>query len=56
MKSKIIYVDFDKKHKITFIMYWFNRFVYTLTSKFKSTPKQNEKKKNSLDNVKQLFN
>jgi hypothetical protein len=43
MKSKIIYVDFIKKHRITFVHFIINNFISLLVIKFniKISPSKN---------------
>lgn len=56
MKGKIIYVDFSRKHKTTFLMFILYRFTHLMINKFKSVHDNNKNIKYTPDNVKQLFN
>lgn len=56
MKGKIIYVDFSRKHKTTFIMFILYRLANIMINKFKSVHNNTKNIKHTPDNVKQLFN
>lgn len=55
MKGKIIYVDFLKKHKTNFIMFWLYRITNILINKFKSVHDYNKNLEQTPNKVKQLF-
>ena len=56
MKGKIIYVDFSKKHKTNFLMFWLYRIPNIIINKFNSVHDYNENTTPAPNKVKQLFN
>ena len=56
MKGKIIYVDFSKKYKTNFLMFWLYRIPNIIINKFKSVHDYNENTTPAPNKVKQLFN
>lgn len=55
MKGKIVYVDFSKKHKTNFIMFWLYRITNILINKFKSIHDYHDNSQSIPNKVKQLF-